>query len=204
MQHFNVHRTSQRINRNSVVLNRCAATLNPLRPSTPQRNSVALQLAIGLSTVHRSINRNSVALQPLQCSISTSIGHLNASTATPLFSTVAQQHSTGFAPQHLNATPLPFNWPKADQPSVGLFNAAGISTSLCDCQPLLCSFLTQLRCFQRRRHFNCSSAALNRRPATNKHGTTCHLQAPPLHPFSATFCDGRCAACFQRFNVLNI
>ena len=78
---------------------------------------------------HRPINRNSVALQPLQCSISTSIGHLNASTATPLFSTVAQQHSTGFAPQHLNATPLPFNWPKADQPSVGLFNAAGISTA---------------------------------------------------------------------------
>ena len=55
-----------------------------------------------LSTGHRSINRCPATFnRPLDSSMSAG---------------------------HLNATPLPFNWPKADQPSVGLFNAAGIST----------------------------------------------------------------------------
>ena len=134
MQHFNVHRTSQRINRNSVVLNRCAATLNRLRPSTPQRDSVALQLAKGRSTVRRTFQRRR---------------HFN----------VALRLSTA-AMQLFNAAPL-LSTPQA--------------------------FQLQLRCSQ---------------PSPRDKYTWHYvpLASATASSFSATFCDGRCAACFHRFN----
>ena len=85
MQHFNVHRTPQPLNRNSVALNRCAATLNRLRPSTPQRNSVTLQLAKGRSTVRRTFQRR----RHFNVALRLSTAAMQLFNAAPLLSTVA-------------------------------------------------------------------------------------------------------------------